>query len=123
MEKEEIKIKEYGIDKDQCKTMIHGVCAGCGGELEPIETVDNSNNPTYWAGCLKCNSFDWGVDPHVFEIAKELVINHNHVEYRHMERPDGKGEEYKKYWLSSQIRGTTSIVLKILILHKKWTNT
>ncbi|MFH1525821.1 MAG: hypothetical protein ABIG69_04080 [Bacteroidota bacterium] len=52
---------------------IKGVCEGCGGELEPLETVDNAGNPTFWVGCQKCYCFRAGIDPKYFDIAQILI--------------------------------------------------
>lgn len=110
---------EYQITKDKCQSMIKGVCSGCGGQLEPMETVDNSGNPTYWSGCPKCEVFDWGCDPLVFEIAKHMVTEDKYTHYGRdiIPSPEGKEESYKVHWLSSQIRGTTSLVRQVLNIH------
>ena len=58
--------KVYRITEEQCKEQVRGrVCPGCGGELRPIETVDNSDNPTFWSGCTACNQFTWGYEPRI----------------------------------------------------------
>lgn len=112
---------KYKTTKEQCQSMINGVCSGCGGELLPLETVDNSGDPTYWAACPKCQIFDWGCNPHVFEIARKMVAEGNYIHYKRniIDLPDGKDEAYKEYWLSSQIRGTTSLVRQVLDIHNK----
>jgi len=43
---------KYITTKEECQKSISGVCEGCGGELEPMETEDNAGNPTYWIGCM-----------------------------------------------------------------------
>lgn len=112
----------YVESKDECQRKIdaiHLVCSHCGGEREPIETVDNSHNPTYWPGCLACSRFDYGVDPVVYEIAKELVDNRNYIHYSHMDNPKNNDEAYKKYYRESQIGGATGLVRDILSIHSK----
>lgn len=108
--------KIYSTTKEQCEKTIYGVCSGCGGKLEPMETVDNSGNPTFWGGCNVCGCFDWGVDRKVFEIAELMVKNYYHVQYSHMQRPNENDSTYS-YWLSSQIRGTSGLVNLILRLN------
>ena len=66
-------ITKYRITKRQCAESIRGVCSRCGGELEPIETVDNGGNPTYWSGCVSCSCFDSGVSRLVYTIARAMV--------------------------------------------------
>jgi hypothetical protein len=108
--------KKYQTTKEECQRRIDEagrVCSGCGGIIVPIETVDNAGSPTYWPGCEECSCYDYGVEPIVFETAKDLVMNHYHVPYTHMERP-ADDEAYAKYWQQSQIRGTSSLVLKVL---------
>src|SRR3990167_8423343 len=64
----------YQVERADCARGIRGVCAGCGGEIVPVETVDNADRPTYWAGCMKCQRFGNGVSPEVFLIARKLVV-------------------------------------------------
>ena len=65
--------KDYMITKEECQKTIKGVCEGCGCELEPLETVDNAGNPTFWVGCQKCYCFRAGVDAKYFDIAQVLI--------------------------------------------------
>ena len=121
------KGKVYQTTKEDCQAAIdlNGcVCSQCGGILTPIETVDNSNNPTFWQGCEPCCRFDYGVKKIVFEIAKELVTKENYVHYSHMDNPDSKGKDdhYKKYWQDTQIGGASHLVRDVLRLHKQFTN-
>ena len=104
---------EYKTTFEHCKRLIYGVCSHCGGELEPIETVDNSNAPTFWAGCKPCSRFDWGVLPEVYSIAEKMVDDNHYLAYSHMDSPRDRDDEYKKYYRESQIGGTTSIVAQI----------
>lgn len=112
----------YDTSKEQCRSMIKGVCSGCGGSLEPMETVTNSGKPTYWAACPRCELFDWGCDPHVYAIAKSMVVNENYRHYSNsvLKRPDADSEDwYREYYLHSQIRGTTSIVRSVLKINNQ----
>lgn len=116
--------KKYMITREHCKSFIRGICSQCGGELEPLETVDNSGNPTFWCGCMKCQRFDNGVSQQVYDIAKSLVTEHFYVYYKHMESPHNRPEDkaYKDYWEESQIGGASGLVDKILTMakaHKK----
>jgi hypothetical protein len=121
-------VKQYKTTEYDCRSAINKagtVCSQCGGALTPIETVDNSGDPTFWSGCESCQQFDYGVKPIIHAIAKELVKNRGYVHYSHMERWDLKpkdGDEgYKKYWFDSQIGGATSIVRDVFQAHKKLT--
>ena len=75
----------YKITKERCQNSIDSteyICDYCGGKLEPIETVDNSNNPTFWTGCKSCSRFTAGCPPTVFEIAKRMVEEHHFRYYK-----------------------------------------
>lgn len=98
---------EYKITRDQCREKIFGVCSGCGGPLEPIETVDNARDPTFWPGCLSCSRFDYGVPERVFKAARKLVSERWLKPYKHI--PDDA-----PYYTEEQTRGATSIVLDVL---------
>ena len=107
-------MSKYQITKEKCQSMINGVCSGCGGKIEPIETVDNAGNPTFWAGCPKCEKFCWGVDKKIFRIARKMVQAFRFEPYSHMRELEYKTREEKRYWLTSQTRGASNIVQKIL---------
>ena len=114
--------KEYRITKEGCQHTIDtngGVCSQCGGKLTPIETVDNSDHPTFWSGCESCSRFDWGVNPVVHAIAKEMVLNQNYVEYSHLGSDYGKTGDELLYWQHSQIGGACMTVQKVLNIYKK----
>lgn len=114
----------YKITQQQCQKSIDDrmpiVCSSCGGKIEPIETVDNSNNPTFWSGCLSCNMFDSGVSPEIFKTAEKMVDERNFRAYSFDKMPD-KNENMQKYeyWREGQIRGTTRIVMDILEINNK----
>ncbi len=116
-------IKEYQTTKEQCQKTIdknnRTICSGCGEKIEPIETVDNSRQPTYWSGCNKCNVFDNGTNRKNYGIAKKMVIEFNYRAYSYEEEPNKEDSlERYNYWLSGQIRGTVRIVEKILRLNQ-----
>lgn len=118
--------KVYKITKEECQAKIHGVCDQCGGELEPIETVDNANNPTYWAGCTACSKFHWGTSKEVYNIAVKLVDESFWVPYSHMDHPDALHrqndplyKEYKEYYRKSQIAGACAKVRDVIYWQEK----
>jgi len=113
----------YRITKQQCQDSITGICSQCGGVLEPIETVDNSGNPTFWSGCIKCSRFDNGVEPKIYAIAKELVEDCNYTHYSHIRIEGRDSDDTKQYKTECQISGTCDIVHDVLRIDKKHTTT
>lgn len=114
----------YVTTKAHCQKMIDArmpiVCSSCGGKIEPIETVDNADNPTYWSGCmaLNCHCFDYGTKPKTFKIAEKMVKIYHFTAYGHDPEPDKlTNKELYNYWMKCQIRGTVRIVEKILRLN------
>ncbi len=108
---------EYRITREQCQAQIDkygNVCAGCGGSIQPFDTVDNSGAPTFWAGCETCSCFENGVPRLVHDIAKLMVVDYRHRAYTYEREPENDKPEYSS-WLRSQIRGTTHTVA--LMLH------
>jgi len=104
---------DYKITKEQCLTTIKGVCSGCGGTLEPIETVDNFDNPTFWAGCDSCQKFDTGTNPIYFEIARNMV-NSDLLPYSHLARVDYEDTpERLEYFLTAQTSGLVRYIKTI----------
>lgn len=114
---------EYIQTKEVCQENIdklNYVCRTCGEKLTPIETVDNSNRPTFWSGCVPCSKLDYGVPRIVFDIAKKMVIEEHYVHYSHMEYPsDKKGEEYKNYWIAEQIGGLANLIQRVFSTKKE----
>lgn len=108
---------EYRITKQQCQDDINGVCSRCGGKLEPLETVDNGRNPTFWSGCAKCGCFDNGVDPKIYAIAKILVKEDRYWPYSHIDHRDDDSDEAKLYKLNAQIGGACDVVRDVLRIH------
>ena len=96
-------MKEYVTTREECAKTIKGVCEGCGGELEPIKTVDNSGAPTFWVGCQHCSSFRGGVEERIFKIARQLVESGEMKGYDHMSRADYENDPDKlSYYLDTQ---------------------
>jgi len=112
---------EYKITEKQCRDSIpeNAVCSQCGGVLEPIETVDNANDPTFWCGCKTCFRFDNGVSSDLYYIAKELVENRRYRHYRHIEHKEDDSEETKAYKIGCQISGACGLVSDVLAIQKK----
>ena len=115
--------KQYQTTAEQCAKIIHGVCSQCGGELVPIETVDNSGAPTFWAGCEECQRFCWGVSRRLWEIAREMVVRHNLTPYEFEDNPrESKREKeidwYARYYMESQISGSIDTVQRIIAIHE-----
>lgn len=114
---------KYMITEQECQQGIDkrgNVCSGCGGVLTPIETVDNSDNPTFWSGCLQCGVYESGVSKLIYEIAKYLVTERHYRPYSHDQEPDKeKNPEGHKYWVSSQIRGQARETAEIIRVYEK----
>lgn len=110
---------KYEVTKKQCAKMIKGVCPYCGGKREPIETVDNSRNPTFWAGCNHCNLFCGGVSVFVYEIAKKLVTERNYKPYSHAINEMGDNEKTRKHNENTQISGACDFVYDVLQIAKE----
>ncbi len=105
---------KYQVTKEQCERAICGVCEGCGGKLEPIETVDNSGSPTFWVGCRHCNCFRAGVNVQYWKVARRLVESGEMVPYSHMWRGDYESSPEKlEYYLDSQTAGLSHKIARI----------
>lgn len=95
-------------------------CTSCGSDLYPIETDDNSGDPTYWIGCIKCEKFDSGTTKKIYDIARVMVDEKKFIVYHHDLMPDKeKDHEMFDYWRKSQISGTVRVVSDILSLNKE----
>lgn len=102
------EVIEYRQTREQCQALIHDVvCTGCGGPLQPLETVDNADHPTFWPGCLHCSCFDYGADQKIVAVARRLVEKHYLRPYSHMKESDYQ-------YLESQTRGAVNIVRDVL---------
>lgn len=117
---------EYQTTKEQCQANIDRrmpiVCTSCGGKIEPIETVDNANNPTFWQGCLSCMKFDNGTTPNVYGIAARMVDDRDFRAYSHNPKPIKDNDPLMfDYWRKSQISGTVSVVEDIIRFYNEET--
>lgn len=104
--------KIYQTTKKNCQAKIDknpGVCPGCGGAVTPIETVDNADNPTFWAGCESCMVFTYTVSERLYKTAQALL---DYGEYRYEPRPYDASEGELEYWRSSESRGLCSRINK-----------
>jgi hypothetical protein len=113
---------EYIISKEDCQAGIDkngNVCSGCGANLTPIDTVDNAGRPTHWSGCTVCMCFDYGVKEQIYKIAHTMVTERHYRHYKHDREPDKSNSEEYAYWLSSQVRGTSSHVREIIGLYNE----
>ena len=114
--------KNYQITKEQCQANIDKlmpiVCTCCGGKIEPIATVDNSGNPTYWQGCEECARFNGGTSPKIYATAVKMVDERHFVAYSFDRMPDkSKDPSGFDYWRKSQIRGAVSVITDILSIY------
>jgi len=112
--------KIYQISKEDCAKQISGVCPGCGGELEPIETVNNSNQPTYWVGCMHCQSFCCGVDKHTQKLARSIVESGYLSQCFYKRRCEYEDTpERLEYWKDTEKSNMTQVILHIFAKDKK----
>lgn len=105
--------KKYQITKEECQERISGVCEGCGGNLEPIETVNNADEPTFWVGCRHCMCFRSGVKRIYWEIARQLVESEKMLPYRY--HPINNSPEELDYYYDRQTAGLSR---NIALIHK-----
>ena len=109
---------KYKTTKEECQAQIKGVCEGCGGELEPIETVNNAGEPTFWVGCEHCSSFRSGVDKKYFEVAR-YCVKENIVRPYSMRECDYKTPERLSYFYDTQTASLSHIIRQIHLLLKE----
>lgn len=97
----------YKTTFEQCKKRIgkDDVCEGCGGKLEPIKTVDNSGDPTFWIGCKHCMCFRGGIKKEYWEIARQLVKEGTLIPYSFLQKGEKDTPEKLEYYLDSQTAG------------------
>jgi hypothetical protein len=108
--------KAYKTTKEDCVSKITGVCSQCGGKLDPIETVDNSNDPTFWAGCLRCHIFCWGIDERIFKLSDRMVREHDLRPYSHIDHRPDDSLDVSAYKLRQQVAGAHSLVRALVKL-------
>lgn len=98
---------KYQTTKKECQKKIDeigNVCDSCGRNLQPIRTVDNSHQPTYWAGCLHggtSGNFTWGVPKGVYRLAYKIVLDDDL--YLGMEKEEAFDFDYKFYSAVSKV--------------------
>lgn len=115
------EVKEYRTTRQQCQDGIDSsgmVCTRCGGKREPIETVDNANNPTFWPGCMDCQVFNYGTTEDIYKAAAIMVDEMYFQPYSHLGYV-AKDDERYDYWRKSQISGTVEVIEKYLSAAKK----
>lgn len=110
-------MKKYQTTKEECQAKIGIlVCEGCGGKLEPLETVNNSHEPTFWVGCNHCSKFCGGVERQYFEVARELIKDGDMIPYSHLRKDEYDDTPEKlEFWFDSQTAGLSH---KIKQIHK-----
>lgn len=98
---------DYITTFKQCKKQISkgNVCEGCGGKIEPIETVDNGGDPTFWIGCKHCMCFRGGVKKEYWEIARQLVKEGVLIPYSFVQKGENDTPEKLEYYLDTQTAG------------------
>ena len=106
--------ESYQVTKEECERHIRGVCEGCGGKLDAIETEDNAGNPTYWVGCNHCHSFRGGIDRKYWEVARKLVESGKLLPYRHLYKSEHESTPEKlEFYYDSQTAGL-SYTIKLI---------
>lgn len=110
---------KYQITKKICQKAIDergNVCSYCGRDIVPIKTVDNSNNPTYWPGCMHgsdAGNFGVGVKKKVFELAERLICDGKRS-FPHMEKQEyWTHPEMRLYWFEHQVSGMCTNILQM----------
>ena len=98
------------------KRAFPGSAKGAAVNSSAIETVNNADEPTFWIGCVHCESFRGGVDPKYFKIARRLVQEREIIPYSHMDPFDYKRDPKKfEYYLEIQ---TGALSPKIRYIHQ-----
>jgi hypothetical protein len=109
---------DYKTTFVECQKLIgnDNVCEGCGGKIEPIETVDNSGAPTFWVGCKHCMCFRSGVRKLYWKIARKLVVEGRILPYSSLHKCEYEDTpERLGYYLDSQTAGLSN---DIAYIHK-----
>lgn len=116
--------QKYQVTKKQCQASIKGVCEGCGGKLEPLKTVNNSGEPTYWVGCNHCSCFRGGVDRKYWEIARKLIEEGEMIPYPNMNKHEyEETPERLEYYFDTQCAGLSFDIMMVhSLLIEKFVN-
>ena len=116
-------MKTYEITKEQCESRINKefVCERCGRKIVAIETVDNSGNPTFWAGCLHTDNptkerwghFTNGVPREIYKLAEKLVCEKGNY-WCHTNKSEYKDTpEKREYWFQTEQAGWADLLVTI----------
>ena len=109
----------YSITREACQATIDSVhdpvCPGCGGPVVPIETVDNSRNPTYWSGCETCLVYTHPVTRRMHAIACAMVESGMHPVYGSYEIQAG-GADLGNYRIRANRRECCRIAALVLTI-------
>lgn len=114
--KKKTKTKEYVVSKEKCLERIKGrVCNYCGRQLQAIEAVDNSDRPTYWAGCMHNSKgfgdFTYGTTKEIYAMAREYIFRYGVFNYN-------RGISLRRYKYE-QIAKAVEVIENVLGLKKK----
>ena len=109
---------QFRVTKETCAARITGICPRCGGGLEPIETVDNSGNPTHWSGCNACMIFTAGVKPVIYKTAL-LLVDEGYKPYSFIIDHENDSAEKKVYNRQTQVSGACDTVRDVLRIYKQ----
>ena len=110
------KKRIYQVTRAECQKSIKEgfVCEGCGGKVEPIKTVNNANEPTYWAACLQCNHYTHGIEETYFKVARKIVEGGFITPLRYMNKCDYENTPEKlAYYLAMQTSALSYDVRRI----------
>ena len=110
--------KQFRITKEACAAGINGICPRCGGKLEPIETVDNSGNPTHWSGCNACMTFTNGVPPLIYRTAL-LLVDDGYRPYSFIIEDKKYSDAKKMGDRQTQVAGACDTVRNVLRIYKQ----
>lgn len=116
-------MKKYQVTKKECQKRIdkaNTVCDRCGRKIVPIKTVDNSNNPTFWAGCFHRSKgknasghYTYGIKKELFELAEKLVCDGERY-YNHNSKADySKTKDERLYWFQTEVSGFCGLLSRI----------
>jgi hypothetical protein len=93
--------KKYQTTQEECQNNIikGNVCGYCGLEIVPIETVNNSGEPTFWSGCMhnkkmgEWGHFSCGYNKEMYDLAYKIILDDGI--YLHMEKDATADFEYQ----------------------------
>lgn len=114
-------MKIYATTEKECQSNIKkdSVCERCGRYIVPLETVDNSGHPTFWAGCehgRDYGNFTNGIDKGLRDIAYKLVLEDS---YRFSISMNDNISYGFDYWFEESMAKACEIVEMVAIFGKK----